>query len=145
MANGEIPKTRYHAEVKVQIDGHEARINCFRDLLDEVFVDIARIIDQFPADWKSPAKRELANAQLKADQMKQQAERERIKALRDAENALPDILDGEGEIPICEECGTDEYMELIEWPDRKTGQIKKAWKCQKCQKWHWPGKNGKGR
>ena len=49
---------RYHAEVKILIEGHEARINCFADTLVEIFQDIGTICGQFPPDWKSPAKRE---------------------------------------------------------------------------------------
>mgnify|MGYP001054568007 CR=1 FL=1 len=137
MANGDSPKTRYHAEVKVTIDGHEARINCFRDVLDEVFLDIATIIDQFPGNWKSPAKRELANAQLKADQLRKEGH---VKP-----DTLEGVLVGDGEIPVCDECGTDEYMELIQFTDKKTGAPRRAWKCQQCKEWHWPDKNGKGR
>lgn len=125
MPNGESPETRYHAEVKVTVDGHEARINCFRDALDEVFLDIARIIGQFPDYWKSPARRELINAERKASQLRPE--------------------DQTGEIPVCQECGTDEFVELIDFADRKTGASRQAWKCQQCQKWHWPEKNKKGR
>jgi hypothetical protein len=34
-------------------------------------------------------------------------------------------------------------MELIEFNDKKTGRLRREWKCQQCNKWHWPnGKNG---
>ena len=121
--NGENQKTRYHAEVKIVIEGHEARVNCFADTLIEIFKDIGTICSQFPPDWKSPAKRELMNAELKANQAAAKEE-------------------PTGEIPICENCGTDEFMELISFTDKRTGKPRKAWKCQQCQKWHWS--NGKG-
>jgi len=35
----------------------------------------------------------------------------------------------------CQECGSDESMELIAWKDKTTGELKKAWKCQSCEKW----------
>jgi len=136
MPNGENQKTRYHAEVKLNIEGHEARVNCFADTLVEIFNDIGTIVSQFPPDWKNPAKREIANAELKAKQLTEKA----------AAAAAPELLFGEGktgEIPVCESCGSDEFMELIEFADKKTGRPRKAWKCQQCQKWHWP--NGKGR
>jgi hypothetical protein len=37
--------------------------------------------------------------------------------------------------PACQECGSDEAMELISWKDKATGEFKKAWKCQSCEKW----------
>lgn len=37
--------------------------------------------------------------------------------------------------PVCQECGSDESMELISWKDKTTGELKKAWKCQSCEKW----------
>jgi hypothetical protein len=37
--------------------------------------------------------------------------------------------------PVCQECGSDESMELIAWKDKATGEFKKAWKCQSCEKW----------
>jgi len=37
--------------------------------------------------------------------------------------------------PVCQQCGTDESMELISWKDKSTGELKKAWKCQSCEKW----------
>jgi hypothetical protein len=40
-----------------------------------------------------------------------------------------------GSKPVCQECGTDESMELIAWKDKVTGEFKKAWKCQSCEKW----------
>lgn len=125
--NGETPKTRYHAEVKIPIDGHEARVNCFADSLVEIFQDIGTICSQFPPDWKNPAKREIVNAERKAQQV----------AARAAEDEQT------GEIPVCQECGTDEFMELIPFTDKKTGRPRQEWKCQQCQEWHWP--NGKGR
>jgi hypothetical protein len=125
--NAENQKTRYHAEVKITIEGHEARVNCFADSLVEIFKDIGTICSQFPPDWKNPAKREIKNAELKAQQVAAKAAEE----------------EPTGEIPFCENCGTDAFMELIEFADKRTGMPRKAWKCQQCQKWHWP--NGKGR
>ena len=123
--NAENQKTRYHAEVKLNIEGHEARVNCFADTLVEIFNDIGTIVSQFPPDWKNPAKREIANAELKAKQLKEKPKAEPAAA-----------------IPVCENCSTDAYMELISFTDKKTGSPRQAWKCQQCQKWHWS--NGKG-
>jgi hypothetical protein len=129
--NGE-QKTRYHAEVKIIIEGREARINVFADTLNEIFLDIGNICSQYPQDWKSPAKREIINAELIAKQLNQKAE------------AKPPAGAAEsGEIPVCENCGSSEFMELIKFADKKTGKPRQAWKCQQCQKWHFPnGKKG---
>jgi hypothetical protein len=120
-------ETRYHAEVKINIEGHEARVNCFSDTLAEIFQDIGTIVSQFPPDWKNPAKREIVNAERKAQQVAAKAARE----------------EPTGEIPVCQECGTDEFMELIKWTDKLTLKPRQAWKCQQCQKWD--RDNGRGR
>ena len=120
---------RYHAEVKVTLEGRECRINSFRDTLQEVFQDIGTICSQFPQDWMNPAKREIVNAERKAAQLRQP-------------KSAPQTQQT-GEIPVCDDCGTDEFMELIEFNDKKTGRPRREWKCQQCNKWHWPnGKNG---
>lgn len=123
--NGDNGKTRYHAEIKVSILQHEARVNIFADTLAEVFQDIATIINQYPGNL-GPARREVANAELKRDQL----------PLTPSPHETPGP-------PVCDECGSAEYMELISFPDKKTGKPRQAWKCQQCQKWHW--ENGKGR
>lgn len=123
MPNGEKPETRYHAEVKITIEGRDARVNCFADTLAEIFNDIATICSQFPSDWKNPARREIANAELKANQAAPETEQT-------------------GEIPVCQECGTDAFMELISFTDKRTGEPRQEWKCQQCQKWHWPNGGG---
>ena len=119
---------RYHAEVKVTLEGRECRINSFRDTLQEVFQDIGTICSQFPQDWMNPAKREIVNAERKAAQLRQPKSAPQTQTT--------------GEIPVCDDCGTDEFMELIEFNDKKTGRPRREWKCQQCNKWHWPnGKN----
>ena len=37
--------------------------------------------------------------------------------------------------PVCQDCGTDQAMELIRWKDKSTGKNRSAWKCQQCQTW----------
>ena len=115
--------SRYHAEIKVSIMGRETRINIFADTLNEAFHDLATIARQFPDQWTPPgaASRELARAQL----------------LTGA--AAPDT--GDPEIPTCTHCGSWENMELVEFKSKKDGSMKRAWKCQACEEWHYP--NGK--
>jgi len=125
MING----TRYHAEVKVELEGREARINVFADTLAEIFQDIGTICSQFPQDWMNPAKREIVNAERKAAQLRHP------KPVIKAEET--------GEIPVCEYCGSSDFMELIRFNDKKTGKPRQAWKCQSCEKWHFPNGNKK--
>jgi len=126
---------RYQGEIQVAIGGNAARINVFSDNLQELFVDLGTIHAQFgKADTiTNPAKREIANAELKAEQLRQRA----AKIAADADETP--------EIPVCQECGTAEFMELIEFPDKKTGALRKAWKCQQCGNWHWPNGKPSGR
>jgi len=122
--------TRYHAEINLTIEGHAARVNCFADTLAEIFQDIGTIASQFPPDWKNPALRDIINAERRASQLNAQQ---------------PPAGKPADQIPLCQDCGTGEFMELIEFQDKKTGKHRKAWKCQQCDKWHWPPKNGEGR
>ena len=129
--NGE---KRYHAEVKLTIEGHEARINCFADTLIEIFEDVGTICAQFPQDWKSPAKREIANAELKAKQLKKEG----------GDGPTGNFgFTPEGNVvhaPACVHCGSSDNMELISFKDKKNGQPRQAWKCQECKEWHYPEK-----
>jgi RNase P subunit RPR2 len=119
---------RYHGEIQVTIGGNAARINVFSDNLQEVFQDLATIQAQlgFADPATNPARREIANAEL-------------IAARQKGDKPLVP------QVPFCPNCETNEFMELVTFTDKATGQPKQAWKCQKCGKWWWPDKNGKGR
>ena len=123
-------QSRYHAEVKVTLEGRDARINVFADTLAEIFQDIGTVCSQFPQDWMNPAKREIVNAERKAASLRQP---QRTLAPKPAPH--PQEM---GEIPVCDVCGSSEFMQLIEFIDKKTGKPRSAWKCQACEKWHWP-------
>jgi hypothetical protein len=122
---------RYHAEVKITLEGRECRIDTFRDTLQEIFQDIGTICVQFPQDWMNPAKREIVNAERKAAQL----------GIQKAKAAAPAKAQETGEIPVCKFCGSSGSMELIKFTDKKTGKPRQAWKCQECQEWHF--ENGK--
>lgn len=125
--NGE-SKTRYHAEIKLTVEGKEARINVFADTLNEVFADLAKIALQYD-QLHLAAKREIVNAELKATfpTAVQPTRKPSGKAAADP-NAPP----------VCQNCGSNDAMELIQWTDKKTGQSRQAWKCQECDQWHFP-------
>ena len=130
---------RYHGEIQVTIGGNAARITVFSDNLQELFADLGTVHAQFGrADAiTNPAKREIVNAELKARQAAARAQAGKAAAADDL------FADQETSgAPTCPECGSSEFMELITFPDKKTGEYKKRWKCQQCQKWYWP--NGKG-
>lgn len=122
MPNGQ--STRYHAEIKVTVDGREARINVFADTLAEVYSDLATICQQIPGPLANGGRREILNAELKAEQLRQNGQ-------------LPDRVEKKlapKTPPACPNCGSTN-VELIKWTDKDTGEPKQAWKCQDCKQW----------
>jgi hypothetical protein len=123
---------RYHAEVKITPEGRSATITVSADSLSEVLQDIGIICSEYAPGWKNPAKSDITNPEQKPAQP----------AKHPAPKA-PAKVQGTGAAPVCDTCGSSEAMELIEFADKKTGKPRKAWKCQQCDKWHWPnGKKG---
>jgi len=156
MSNGD---KRYHAELKLTIEGREARVNVFADTLNEIFNDIGTICSQFQPEWQNPARAHEMNKDNigrrraiagTVGQSTNASSQPKPKAAPKPETELDQYFDEEeedsetGEIPVCKSCGTDEFMELISFADKKTGQQRQAWKCQQCNKWHW-NNNGRGR
>jgi len=112
------PSTRYHAEVKLSYDAREVRVNIFADTLVEIYRDLANICQQLPGPIQNGGHREIANAEGIANQIGTDANKK----------------------PACRTCKSDKEMELVEFTDKETGEVKKAWKCQHCKKWWWPPK-----
>lgn len=127
-------QTRYHAEIKVNLLGREARINVFADTLAEIFNDLGKITEQIPDSLAFAAKREIVNAELKAEQL-------RPKATKDAVKPPTKLTDRKPAPPVCPSCGANDQVELIRWADKVTSEAKQAWKCQACKQWLRP--NGK--
>jgi hypothetical protein len=132
-------KTRYHAEIKLTLDAREVRINVFADTLVEIYRDLASICQQIPGPFQNGAHREIANAELKAEQLRKDG------VLPPKTKAAPktpvaSTPSDDDATPVCTKCGSDEDMELVGFTDRQTGEKKEAWKCQKCKKWYWPPK-----
>ena len=118
------PLTRYHAEIKLTYDAREVRINIFADTLNEIYHDLGAISQQVPGPLKNGGHREIANAELKAEQLRQNGQ-------------LPGPLEkklGPKTPPACPNCGSTN-VELIKWTDKETGEPKQAWKCQDCKQW----------
>ncbi len=119
--------SRYHAEIKVHVGPNEARINIFADTLVEIFADLGTVQEQLgrPDPVTNPAQREIVNADRKAAALPSQ----------------PHALNGRSgppPAPTCLHCGSSEHMELIEFTSKKDGKLKRAWKCQECEEWHFP-------
>ena len=121
--------SRYHAEVKVDIEGREARINVFADTLNEIFRDLATVTAQLPAGWMRPAKGEILNAERIAAQGQ---------AAAGAPHDGPKVVMPTEQSPVCATCGSSDSMELIEFRSKKDGKLRRAWKCQECNEWHYP-------
>jgi len=145
-------KSKYHAEIKLTLEGREVRINILSDILNEVFKDIGTICSQFQPEWKNPARAEtMNNANTGSRQPIAGTVGKPVNASsqpkakpKPEDRPLEDWFET-GEVPVCEACGSSETMELISFADKKTGDPRQAWKCQACNKWHWDNNNGRGR
>jgi len=146
MANND--KSRYHAEVKLFIGGRDCRINVFADSLQEVFNDIATIVDLFPlaqAYMPNRAKGEIENAERLAASIPPPAPTPTPLAPAPKPPAKPPApaptpTPNHNKAPECAHCGNNLFMELISFTDKKTGAPRQAWKCQECEEWHFPPK-----
>jgi len=146
MSNGD---KRYHAEIKLSIEGREARINVFADTLNEIYLDVGHICSQFQPEWKNPARAAtMNNANTGSRQPIAGTVGKPVNASsqpkakpKPEDRPLEDWFET-GEVPVCEACGSSETMELITFADKKTGEPRQAWKCQSCNKWHWNGDGG---
>ncbi len=118
-------QTRYHGKVRVQKGETLIEVNIFDDNKEKLYLEIQQAIAQFSNDIKpaTAAQREIARA-------------EQARAAAPPKPQLkPQPKATVSNAPACQECGTDESMELISWKDKATGELKKAWKCQACNLW----------
>lgn len=112
-------KSKLH--IKKELPDLGITVNAFADTPDEALDIIVRTIglaqgDIEPRKRPNQAQREMANAQNRAGHRGNGGS----------------VHKGQ---PCCQECGSDEAMELIRWTDRNTGEPKQAWKCQACNSW----------
>jgi hypothetical protein len=129
MPNG---STRYHAEIKLTWDAREVRINIFADTLLEIYSDLADISEQIPGPLASAGHREIANAELKAQQLQKDGLLPDHVARKVAPKAAPKAAPRTA--PVCPGCGSTN-TELIKWTDKETFEARQAWKCQDCKQW----------
>jgi hypothetical protein len=127
----EQPQSRFHGKVRVQRGDTLIEVNVFDDNRQVVYLEVAQAIAQFSRDIKpaTAAGREIARVE--------QAVLDR-KAAPPASAPKPVSNPGKTSIanaPVCPECGLSDSVELVRWTDKKTGEQKKAWKCQLCKKW----------
>jgi hypothetical protein len=103
-------------------------INCFADTPAELWQLYQEMLELIDAnDAEALAKAKPAGSPSRS-----------ARAIRQQPKPAAQPSRGNGGIankPVCQECGTDESMELISWKDKVTGELKKAWKCQSCEKW----------
>ena len=126
------PKTRYHAQVKVIMAGRDVTLNIFADGLPDIYRDLALIVNSDPQALAQAAPPEIIPNPGPAP------------APRPKPKPTPATQPAEfQELPVCVQCGEWDGMELIQFTDKRTGAPREAWKCQNCDKWHFP--NGKGR
>jgi len=127
---------RFHGEVSVQRNGINIRVNIFGEDRNFVYYEMQYAIAQFSGDPKymSQAQLEIARAE-QARAVTKAATPFKEPAKQPAKAFTKPKTTSIANKPICQECGTDEAMELIRWTDKDTGESKQAWKCQACNLW----------
>ena len=122
----EQPQSRFHGRVRVQRGDTSIEINVFDENRQVVYLEVAQAIAQFSGDAKpAPA------AQSKPPT----AEPARAEAAPSPVPKSTAAATKAANAPVCEECDLADAVELVSWADKKTGERKKAWKCQRCKKW----------
>jgi hypothetical protein len=122
----EQPQSRFHGKVRVQRGETSIEINVFDDNREKVYLEVAQAIAQF-----SGAVKPAEAAQSKPPM----AEPARAAAAPSPAPKPTATGTKAANAPVCEECNSFDMVELIAWVDKKTGERKKAWKCQRCKKW----------
>ena len=121
----EQPQSRFHGKVRVQRGETLIEVNVFGDNREVVYLEIAQAIAQFSGDQPPTA------AQSKPPT----AEPARAAAAPSPAPKPTATGTKAANAPVCDECDLGDAVELVSWVDKKTGERKKAWKCQRCKKW----------
>ena len=122
----EQPQSRFHGKVRVQRGDTTIEVNIFDDTRNVVYLEVAQAIAQFSGDIKP-----VTAAQSKPPT----AEPARAAAAPSPAPKSTAAGTKAANAPVCEECDLSDAVELVSWVDKKTGERKRAWKCQRCKKW----------
>lgn len=121
----EQPQSRFHGKVRVQKGDTTIEVNVFDDNRNVVYLEVAQAIAQFSGDIKP----------VTAAQSKPLTPEQARAAAAPSPAPKPTAATKAANAPVCEECDLADAVELVSWADKKTGERKKAWKCQRCKKW----------
>ncbi len=120
----EQPQSRFHGKVKVQKGDIEIQVNIFEDTreklyqeLNHAFTTLGKWIESAPTKPGAPVATTAA----------------RTTAARTGNGGS--TASKPANAPVCKKCSSADMVELIEWADADTGEVKQAWKCQRCKKW----------
>jgi hypothetical protein len=122
----EQPQSRFHGKVRVQRGDTTIEVNIFDDTRNVVYLEVAQAIAQFSGDIKP-----VTAAQSKPPT----PEQARAEAAPSPAPKSTTTGTKAANAPVCDECDLADAVELVTWADKKTGERKKAWKCQRCKKW----------
>ena len=116
--------SRFHGKVKVQKGDIEIQVNIFEDTREKVYEELNHAFLTL-GKWVESASKPAAPVATAAAKPMAAGPGNGSTA---ANGAL-------GDAPFCNECGSNDEVELIQWTDKKTHAAKSGWKCQRCKKW----------
>ena len=123
----EQPQSRFHGKVRVQRGETTIEVNVFDENREFVYLEIAQACARFSVDNKDI----VYEPHLKPPT----AEPARAAAAPSPAPKPTAAATKAANAPVCDECDLADMVELVTWADKKTGERKKAWKCQRCKKW----------
>ena len=119
----EQPQSRFHGKVKVQKGDIEIQVNIFEDAREKLYQELNHAFTTL-GKWIESAPKPGAPVATAAA---------KTTATRPGNGGS--TASKPANAPVCKKCGSADSVELIEWADGDSGEIKKAWKCQACKKW----------
>jgi hypothetical protein len=122
----EQPQSRFHGKVRVQRGDTIVEINIFDDNREKLYLEVQQALDQFSND-RMPGEAAKSKPPV--------AEPARAAAAPSPAPKPTAAATKAANAPVCDECDLSDAVELVSWVDKKTGERKKAWKCQRCKKW----------
>ena len=116
-------KSRFHGKVKVQKGDIEIQVNIFEDSREKLYAELNHAFLKLEK-WGESAPKPGATVATATAQPTAVNPGNGGAAATKPVNA-----------PVCQLCSKADRVELISWTDQDTGELKKAWKCQRCKKW----------